>query len=85
MPELPEVETVVRDLRPLLVGRAVTAVRAGLPGWLRVPIRASRARIPRADVTDSVGFASSSGATAGVSSTACSAVCPVALSVTGSV
>jgi formamidopyrimidine-DNA glycosylase len=27
MPELPEVETVVRDLRPLLVGRTVTAVR----------------------------------------------------------
>ena len=29
MPELPEVETVVRDLRPLLVGRRVVAVRAG--------------------------------------------------------
>jgi formamidopyrimidine-DNA glycosylase len=28
MPELPEVETVVRDLRPLLVGRAVRSVRA---------------------------------------------------------
>jgi formamidopyrimidine-DNA glycosylase len=27
MPELPEVETVVRDLRPLLVGRTVTGVR----------------------------------------------------------
>jgi formamidopyrimidine-DNA glycosylase len=27
MPELPEVETVVRDLRPLLVGRAITGVR----------------------------------------------------------
>lgn len=26
MPELPEVETVVRDLRPLLVGRTITAV-----------------------------------------------------------
>lgn len=29
MPELPEVETVARDLRPLLVGRTITAVRAG--------------------------------------------------------
>ena len=29
MPELPEVETVVRDLRPLLVGRRFEAVRAG--------------------------------------------------------
>jgi len=27
MPELPEVETVVRDLRPLLVGRVITSVR----------------------------------------------------------
>jgi formamidopyrimidine-DNA glycosylase len=29
VPELPEVETVVRDLRPLLVGRRISAVRAG--------------------------------------------------------
>jgi formamidopyrimidine-DNA glycosylase len=29
VPELPEVETVVRDLRPLLVGRSLTSVRAG--------------------------------------------------------
>ncbi|HMF27939.1 MAG TPA: bifunctional DNA-formamidopyrimidine glycosylase/DNA-(apurinic or apyrimidinic site) lyase [Candidatus Cybelea sp.] len=29
MPELPEVETVVRDLRPCLVGRRVTALRVG--------------------------------------------------------
>ncbi len=29
MPELPEVETVVRDLRPLLVGRRFTGVWAG--------------------------------------------------------
>ncbi|HET6575177.1 MAG TPA: bifunctional DNA-formamidopyrimidine glycosylase/DNA-(apurinic or apyrimidinic site) lyase [Fimbriiglobus sp.] len=29
MPELPEVETVVRDLRPLLVGRRFVAVRIG--------------------------------------------------------
>lgn len=29
MPELPEVETVVRDLRPLLIGRRIAAVRRG--------------------------------------------------------
>jgi formamidopyrimidine-DNA glycosylase len=29
MPELPEVETVVRDLRPLVVGQAIVAVRVG--------------------------------------------------------
>ncbi len=29
MPELPEVETVARDLRPLLVGRTITSVWAG--------------------------------------------------------
>ncbi len=29
MPELPEVETVVRDLRPLLIGRTITAVEIG--------------------------------------------------------
>src|SRR5262245_13256835 len=29
MPELPEVETVVRDLRPVLVGQRITTVRAG--------------------------------------------------------
>ena len=41
MPELPEVETVVRDLRPLVKGRTVTAVRRSklnlrtpwLPAW----------------------------------------------------
>jgi formamidopyrimidine-DNA glycosylase len=36
MPELPEVETVVRDLRPLVVGRTVRAVRHG-PQKLRKP------------------------------------------------
>ena len=29
MPELPEVETVVRDLRPLVVGRTIAVVRSG--------------------------------------------------------
>jgi formamidopyrimidine-DNA glycosylase len=41
MPELPEVETVVRDLRPLLVGKAIRGVAVGarklrqawLPAW----------------------------------------------------
>ena len=36
MPELPEVETVVRDLRPLVVGRTIRAVTAG-PRRLRHP------------------------------------------------
>ena len=36
MPELPEVETVVRDLRPLIVGRTFTSVRVG-PLSLRKP------------------------------------------------
>ncbi len=36
MPELPEVETVVRDLRPRAVGRTITAVRAGVKP-LRTP------------------------------------------------
>jgi formamidopyrimidine-DNA glycosylase len=43
MPELPEVETVVRDLRPALVGRRILTVRVGkrklrrpwLPAWNR--------------------------------------------------
>jgi formamidopyrimidine-DNA glycosylase len=35
MPELPEVETVVRDLRPLLAGRAITGVWAGKPALRR--------------------------------------------------
>ena len=44
MPELPEVETVVRDLRPLLVGRVLSDLRrtkqrlrtAWQPGWRRL-------------------------------------------------
>jgi formamidopyrimidine-DNA glycosylase len=36
VPELPEVETVVRDLRPLLVGRRIRRVEAG-PQQLRQP------------------------------------------------
>jgi formamidopyrimidine-DNA glycosylase len=40
LPELPEVETVVRDLRPRLVGRCIAAVRAGRKK-LRNPWRAA--------------------------------------------
>ncbi len=44
MPELPEVETVVRDLRPRLVGRTLTGLRVGKrklrhswkPGWTKL-------------------------------------------------
>ncbi len=36
MPELPEVETVVRGLRPVLTGKTITAVRVG-PKALRFP------------------------------------------------
>ncbi|MFN2568277.1 MAG: bifunctional DNA-formamidopyrimidine glycosylase/DNA-(apurinic or apyrimidinic site) lyase, partial [Candidatus Dormibacteria bacterium] len=39
MPELPEVETVTRDLRDTVVGRTITAVRAGVPGVVRHPTR----------------------------------------------
>jgi formamidopyrimidine-DNA glycosylase len=43
MPELPEVETIVRDLRPALVGRTVLDVAtSGLP--LRAPLDAARLR-----------------------------------------
>ncbi|MGH7723314.1 MAG: bifunctional DNA-formamidopyrimidine glycosylase/DNA-(apurinic or apyrimidinic site) lyase [Candidatus Dormibacteria bacterium] len=37
MPELPEVETLVRDLRAAVVGRRVTAVQLGHPQVLRFP------------------------------------------------
>ena len=37
MPELPEVETVVSDLRPLLTGRRVKAVHLTLPRMVRYP------------------------------------------------
>ncbi len=44
MPELPEVETVVRELRPRLVGRRITAARGGRLA-LRKPWRPGRARV----------------------------------------
>ena len=37
MPELPEVETIVRDLRPHLVGATVAAVEVGHPSVVRHP------------------------------------------------
>lgn len=43
MPELPEVETVVRELRPLLIGRTIRAVRSGKQA-LRFPWRAGWSR-----------------------------------------
>ncbi|OWK43127.1 bifunctional DNA-formamidopyrimidine glycosylase/DNA-(apurinic or apyrimidinic site) lyase [Fimbriiglobus ruber] len=43
MPELPEVETVVRDLRPLLVGKRLRAVRTGKQS-LRRPWQAAWTR-----------------------------------------
>ena len=42
MPELPEVETVVRELEPLLKGRRITAVKVSRKG-LREPFSARRA------------------------------------------
>ncbi|MDQ6856905.1 MAG: formamidopyrimidine-DNA glycosylase, partial [Candidatus Dormibacteraeota bacterium] len=38
MPELPEVETVVRDLRAAVVGRQVMSVQLGHPKVLRFPV-----------------------------------------------
>ena len=37
MPELPEVETIVTDLRPLIVGRTIEAVSLRFPGIVRHP------------------------------------------------
>lgn len=37
MPELPEVETIVRDLRPQVEGRRVESAAASVPGILRYP------------------------------------------------
>ena len=51
MPELPEVETVVRDLRPLLVGRRLAAVRVGDRGLRRPWLPAWSAPLTGAAVT----------------------------------
>ena len=37
MPELPEVETIVRDLRPALVGRRVVGVETDWPKYFLFP------------------------------------------------
>ncbi len=37
MPELPEVETLARDLRPLLAGRCIVGCDLGFPGMVRHP------------------------------------------------
>ncbi|MDX1663726.1 MAG: bifunctional DNA-formamidopyrimidine glycosylase/DNA-(apurinic or apyrimidinic site) lyase [Candidatus Promineifilaceae bacterium] len=37
MPELPEVETTVRDLRPLLVGETITGARVSWPRHVAIP------------------------------------------------
>lgn len=55
MPELPEVETVVRDLRPLIVGRSISAVRVGAqklrrpwdPKWNRAVVGCTISAIRR--------------------------------------
>src|SRR5262245_12334147 len=44
MPELPEVETVVRELRPLVAGRSILAVRSGRRK-LRLPWQANWSKL----------------------------------------
>lgn len=46
MPELPEVETIVRDLRPRLVGRSVTAVVVRWKNSVRTPVDALKRELP---------------------------------------
>ncbi|MFQ5578939.1 MAG: DNA-formamidopyrimidine glycosylase family protein, partial [Anaerolineae bacterium] len=46
MPELPEVETVVRGLRGPLVGRTFTGVVAHWPNSIRTPLPELQARLP---------------------------------------
>lgn len=46
MPELPEVETIVRGLRPPLVGRTFTEVIVTWPNSIRTPIPELKARLP---------------------------------------
>jgi len=46
MPELPEVETYVRDLRGLLVGRAFTGVVVTWPNSIRTPIPTLHSDLP---------------------------------------
>ncbi len=46
MPELPEVETIVRGLRHLLVGRTFTGVMVGWSNSVRLPVPELLARLP---------------------------------------
>jgi formamidopyrimidine-DNA glycosylase len=52
MPELPEVETVVRALRPCLRGRAIMAMHERFPGVLVVAPEAAGAARGRLDIRD---------------------------------
>jgi formamidopyrimidine-DNA glycosylase len=45
MPELPEVETIVRRLRPCLIGRKIRSVRVLTPSVLRIPQGEFRRRL----------------------------------------
>jgi formamidopyrimidine-DNA glycosylase len=54
MPELPEVETVVRDLRPLLVGRKVNSIRVGKQK-LRRPWKSSWNRAVVGSTVEAIG------------------------------
>ena len=51
MPELPEVETVVRGLRGPLVGRTFTGVTVRWPNSVRTPISELRYRLPGQTIT----------------------------------
>jgi formamidopyrimidine-DNA glycosylase len=55
VPELPEVETIVRDLRPQLQGRTVVNAFAAMPGVLRHPGPRAFARRMRGRVMQRVG------------------------------
>jgi formamidopyrimidine-DNA glycosylase len=46
VPELPEVETIVRDLRPILVGRSFTGVHILWLNSLRTPLPELESRLP---------------------------------------
>jgi formamidopyrimidine-DNA glycosylase len=45
MPELPEVERIVRDLRPQLLGRRIVGVQTDWPKYFTFPKSAALARI----------------------------------------
>lgn len=51
MPELPEVETIARELNRAMIGRRITAVAVSLPKMVKAPIGQFRRRIITAVVT----------------------------------